>query len=65
MSYVLFLGSRFHRTHLYRVGHRQPRWREPVDDELIGMEDDLQEAARRFACAVSLRAADYRTNGFS
>ncbi|MGP3983780.1 hypothetical protein [Streptomyces sp. KR80] len=42
---------------------REPAWREPTEDELIALEDDIFEAVHEMASAISLRDQSYRDAG--
>ncbi|GAA1377271.1 hypothetical protein ACFPK5_00290 [Streptomyces beijiangensis] len=42
---------------------RSPAWREPIDLELIALDDDVQEAVDTFAREISVRFAEYRAAG--
>ncbi|MFJ2745857.1 hypothetical protein ACIO3O_40070 [Streptomyces sp. NPDC087440] len=42
---------------------RTPAWREPGEDDLITLADDVHDAADRLARAISTRAADYHEAG--
>ncbi|MGW0491115.1 hypothetical protein [Streptomyces olivaceus] len=42
---------------------RDPAYREPTDDELLQLEDDVTDAAHDLARAISTRESAYRANG--
>ncbi|WP_351229996.1 hypothetical protein [Streptomyces sp. NPDC002133] len=42
---------------------REPAWREPGEDDLLNLQDDIFEAVQQLASRISLRAQDYRAAG--